>query len=142
MKINLLKSKRFIIALLTASLCSFVAGWVLVFYSPYHCDLPDIYSNEKVDELVVEHILYYNFSLSDDMKLDISVPYNLSAQEKDNLLDSLNNMGVTVIKEWRFDLINSSGYHIICKIEDICRLAEIDVIEEIRSGYIHTIAWD
>jgi hypothetical protein len=142
MRLNLLKSKKSVIAFCVVAMCSFIAGMVLFLYSPYQCELLDIYSNDKVTESVSIHILYNNMSLSDDMKLDIRVQYNLSANEKEDLLESLDNIGVTVEREWRFDFINSSGYYIKCKIEDICRLAEIDVIERIESGYIQTIPHD
>ena len=125
-----IRSKIFIVSLVSVAVCSFTAGMVLIFaIEPYECTLDDLWS---IDPNLPQDIAMRGYSMHDEVTLSIDVPHELGDDE----VRQLEDIGVE-IADWGhmfpFGIYKYHSYVVNCEISNICRLSDLDFITKIES---------
>jgi hypothetical protein len=103
---------------------------------PYTCTLEDIGKSPKVDNQVLEDIRELNKSMSDKIRLILSCDRAFSKDETKHL----GQLGIEIDESWIPPVLPDfplGMYTARCKVENICEVANLDIVKEIGSGEVH-----
>lgn len=129
---RLLKSKMFWIA--AAYVCIFVVALVFAINTepeaaPCECTLEDIIHNEKFNTRVCLHAMDKN--ASDQMSLFLYFDQELSDEE----ILQVEQIGLEINNDsWLPSQWGGGSYGAKCKVENICKLACLDMVKKVTSA--------